>query len=314
MRIGACRTFLLLSIAATSIAAQTNTIVPTTNTRRVAIPTSTTAGQAVTTTFQQGNATGQQTSTVTFANPLRIETPATPPALKERWWQTPAATAALIVALSALLNSLILMSFNVSSLRQKEREIQLVNRQKDIEEERRSIYKQLNEFYGPMQQLFAVNKDIADAFYNGPRFRTLLRLLDGAVFKGNDAALLREILQVNDEIEKLIMTKSGLVDDVELRNALSRQASHIRILRLASSGALTGDKERFRKYVFPGKKAADAPETGQLPDQPGDDKAVRPVEQRIDVEARIDEHIDTLRRRLQELNSSGMTPEAGGRS
>lgn len=47
------------------------------------------------------------------------------------------------------------------------------------------------------------------------------------------------------------MTKSGLVEDEKnVRAMLSREVSHIRLLRLAYKGDLTGEPSRFEKYVF----------------------------------------------------------------
>ena len=172
-----------------------------------------------------------------------------------------------------MLNLGIVLFFNLASLRQRERElgttlkqksdelrellmqknneVLLANHQKNVEEERRTLYNQLNEFYGPMQQLLNVSKDITTAFKAGRQFRTLTELLQGGSYSGNDAVLLKEIMSVTAQVEDLIMTQSGLVSDSDLRKTLSRAVSHFRILKLAGSGALSGQVGRFEGYVFP---------------------------------------------------------------
>ena len=196
----------------------------------------------------------QATSTIAFATPLKLEPP---PGKNEPWWRSPVTTA-LFSSFIALINVLVL----AWSLKRKEHEllvtfqqrteeIRITNRLKEAEEQRKSIDKQLNEFYGPMQQLLAVSKDLAAAFKNGRDFSTLVELLEGGEYRGNDAMLLKEIMDVTDEIEKLIMTKSGLVESQDLRKILSRAVSHFRILRLASKGLLRGQRDRFEGYSFP---------------------------------------------------------------
>jgi hypothetical protein len=144
--------------------------------------------------------------------------------------------------------------------------------QKDREDERKEIRERLTTFFGPMQQLLAVSKRLTEVFKNGAEFRTLLRLLEGTTYTDNDALILDEIITVTSAIEKLITRKSGLVEDSRLRTLLSEAAAHFRVLRLARSGKLKGETDRFAGLVYP-----------------------------KDLEAMIDNEIESLNQRLAEL-------------
>lgn len=125
--------------------------------------------------------------------------------------------------------------------------------EKKHEEERKEIYKKLNSFYGPALFLLDTSRELYERFTlpRGDDFRTLVALLEGEKFEGNDAVLLQQIFEVTAKLEELIYTQSGLVEDEELQKLLARAGAHFRILRLAYEGNLTGDKERFEDYVFP---------------------------------------------------------------
>lgn len=126
-------------------------------------------------------------------------------------------------------------------------------RQKKHDDERKEIYKKLNSFYGPLLQLLGISRELYERFTFGQseEFRTLVALLGGERFEGNDKILLEQILVVTQAIEKLIMENSGLVDDVKLQELLARAGAHFRILRLAYYGDLTGEVHRFSGHVFP---------------------------------------------------------------
>jgi hypothetical protein len=126
-------------------------------------------------------------------------------------------------------------------------------RQKQHEEERNDIYAKLNGFYGPFRQLLGVSKDLFDQFtYSKPAgFRTLIALIEGETFRGNDKALLEQILVVTGSIDKLILEKSGLVNDLELHSLLSKASTHFQLMRLAYEGRLHGEPDRFERYIFP---------------------------------------------------------------
>lgn len=128
-------------------------------------------------------------------------------------------------------------------------------KQKHHEDERREIYKKLNAFYGPLQQLLGQSGKIYQLF-TIPRkndFRTLIFLLKGNKFKGNDKILIEEVMKITEQAEDLIYSQSGLIDDPDLRQLLIKIAAHFRILRFAYKGTLTGEIERFKEYVYPKK-------------------------------------------------------------
>lgn len=121
------------------------------------------------------------------------------------------------------------------------------------EDEKKQILQQLNEFYGPYQQKLETSRQLYDKFRMGKPegFRTLLALLNGEEFTGNDKSLYEEILRITDELEKLRMEHSGLVDDNELQVLLSKAGAHYRIIKLAYEGEIIGEPQRFMDYVYP---------------------------------------------------------------
>jgi hypothetical protein len=125
--------------------------------------------------------------------------------------------------------------------------------QKQHEEERKEIYKKLNSFYGPFGHLLRTSSELYEVFTRdkGDEFRTLTFLLNGQKLQGNDDVLIRQIIDITGEMDKLIITNSGLIDGEEMRDVLARASAHFRILRLAHSGDITGEAEKFRDYVFP---------------------------------------------------------------
>jgi hypothetical protein len=126
-----------------------------------------------------------------------------------------------------------------------------------MREERKEIHTKLDEFYGPLLQLRMESKKLYQKFSSkfrakDPNFATLTYLLNGYKFIGNDTILLREILKIGEECEKLIHNKAGLIDDSYLRtNIIPQAATHFLILRLAYSGVLKGDAEMYKDLVFP---------------------------------------------------------------
>lgn len=125
--------------------------------------------------------------------------------------------------------------------------------QKNHEDERKEIYKKLNSFYGPMKQLLGVSFELYERLTSSrPKgFRTLVALLNGEKFQGNDKILLEQILDVEEHMDRLILEQSGLVDDEELQKLLSKVSAHFRLIRLAYKGDLVGQAERFEGNVFP---------------------------------------------------------------
>ena len=129
-----------------------------------------------------------------------------------------------------------------------------VIQQKNREDEKKEIYKKLNDFYGPLLQHRNKSRKLYELFKSNDdkKLPTLKALLQGKQYTGNDKALLDEIIQIGKTCEELILTKAGLVDDEKLRqNILPKAAAHYYIIRMAYLNNIQGDIERFENYVFP---------------------------------------------------------------
>lgn len=156
-----------------------------------------------------------------------------------------------------------------------------INERKNAEQ-RNSIEKNLNEFYGPLVSNLNVVKALYKLFSrNKPdTFRTLLYLLnpnqeyqtvngkEKVILSDTDKKLLEEIIEIERKIEELIISKSGLVDDEKLMfnyvpnaeitdvrldktSLIAMAIAHFRILRMAYDGHFTGEVERFKNFVYP---------------------------------------------------------------
>lgn len=124
---------------------------------------------------------------------------------------------------------------------------------KSKEEERNEINKKLNEFYGPFIQLRKKSTMLYRVFTQGKEehYKTLTAILNGDKFSDNDISLLNQIISINKQLEDLIVSKSGYVEDIELRNLLGEAATHFNIMFLAHERLIKGEMEKFEKYLFP---------------------------------------------------------------
>lgn len=160
--------------------------------------------------------------------------------------------------------------------------------QKSLEDEKKEIYKKLNDFYGPFLQLRRKSALLYDQFAKsqkekllaeGRRFRTLPALLEGQTFKDNDAILLKEIIAINKQLEDLIVNKAGLIDDNELRNEIiPRFNAHVLLIRLAAEGQLKDSNNSFDHLTFPNE-----------------------------LDGKVEAKIKSLSQSLQDLNNLGRT-------
>jgi hypothetical protein len=142
---------------------------------------------------------------------------------------------------------------NLNNKRNSEYNMAQLNEKKH-EDERKEIYKKLNEFYGPYQQLLETSRLLYDDIFKSNKpdnWRTLIALLEGEKLIGNDKEVYEQIMSITDELEVLRISKSGLVDDVVLQRLLAKAGTHYRIIKLAYNGKLTGEKNRFENYVYP---------------------------------------------------------------
>lgn len=125
---------------------------------------------------------------------------------------------------------------------------------KNTDERRKEIHKQLNEFYGPLQQMRNKSKHLYDIMVQGKPegFRTLIALLKkNYEFSDNDKKLIAEIISIGKDTEDLILKQSGLVDNDDFRKLLGKATAHFVVLRNAFDNTINGDVERFENYVFP---------------------------------------------------------------
>lgn len=157
-------------------------------------------------------------------------------------------------------------------------------REQRVAERRKSIAKQLNEFYGPLISYLKITNSLYQIYTKDkPKsFRTLTYLLDPeqeyetdqglskVILTESDRIILGEILDLESRIEMLVIEKGGLIDDPKLmfghlpelrleglrrnRNQLSLLAlliTHFRVLKLAYEGKLQGEVQRYQDFVFP---------------------------------------------------------------
>lgn len=146
---------------------------------------------------------------------------------------------------------------------------------KKNDDERKEIYKKLNLFYGPLRHYRGTSYQLYQTFekVRGGNFRMLIALLNGEMFQGNDRYIIEEILKISEDIEKLVSSNSGLIDNQELRDLLAKVVAHSRLIKGAYKGEIQGETDRFREFVFPRQ-----------------------------IDRKIDEEINKLKNRLIELN------------
>ena len=101
---------------------------------------------------------------------------------------------------------------------------------------------QLESFYFPFLTLLQKNKVLYEIFITGKdvEFRTLIKLLKGEAFPGNDGEILKEIVENDNKLNELIFQESKFIDD-ELRKNLIKASSHFTIINLAYQNKLSGD-------------------------------------------------------------------------
>jgi hypothetical protein len=127
-------------------------------------------------------------------------------------------------------------------------------KQKNREDEKKEIYKKLNDFYGPLILLRNKSKELYNIYSESKDSdkTTLEILMNDVEISPNNRRLLGEIVEVGSKCEELILHKSGLVDDPYLRqDLLPKAATHFFIFKEAFEGHLKGEYERFKDHTFP---------------------------------------------------------------
>jgi len=125
------------------------------------------------------------------------------------------------------------------------------------EEEIREIDNKLNSFYGPLIQLRKKSYLLYSLFAKNQKreiknYRTLIYLLEGNKFSGNDEALLKEIISIGERCSELVENNAGLIDDEILRSDLiPKMNTHYLLLKLSHHGVLSEHHDEFKDFVFP---------------------------------------------------------------
>lgn len=125
---------------------------------------------------------------------------------------------------------------------------------KKNEPEIQEIRDSLKTVYKPLLLLLRKNKLLTDIFKankGGESFRTLPALLKGEAFHGNDEKLLCEIIEIDQEINKIILSEKGKIKDDKISEELAKASAHFEVIKLAHAKNIIGEPERFKDLVFP---------------------------------------------------------------
>lgn len=194
----------------------------------------------------------------------------------------PVVFAALISASALLIVNIVTQILQIRSNNRTHEHNKKVLADKKLEEKRKEIYKKLDDFYGPFQQYLGKSSELYQIFIadKPADFRALTYFLDRTqLYDGkrvmlteNDRAIFAEILSVGKQLEKLVLSKAGLVDDPTLRQdgspatgdaavtdvsrprkngLLAVLTTHLFVIRLAYEEKLTGQIGVYKNYVFP---------------------------------------------------------------
>ena len=117
--------------------------------------------------------------------------------------------------------------------------------EKAREEERKRITQKIDEFCGPFLTLREQSKHLYFGFFlplrskkeheeykdkKDGKYRTVIALLRGYKFQGVDAWFLTQIVEIGKQCADLIESKSGMIEDAELREILAKTKTHYRII------------------------------------------------------------------------------------
>jgi hypothetical protein len=99
--------------------------------------------------------------------------------------------------------------------------------------------------------------------------------LRGNTLSTNNKKLLTEIVEIGSKCGELIIHRSGLVDNLYLRqDLLPKAASHFFILREVSNQSFVGEFERFKEYSLT-----------------------------VELDSKLENEVDKLKNRLKVLNA-----------
>ncbi len=149
----------------------------------------------------------------------------------------------LIAILGIVLGGLITYFINSRSIMIEKNKIEILR-----------LRSYLNSFYHPYLLLSKKNTQIYTVFSkhlieNDPNYRTLIYLLKGYNFNDNQQALLKEIINNDNELNELIIKHSNIIENRDLLIKLSEMSAHYTLLGLAFNREITGDEKAFEAYV-----------------------------------------------------------------
>lgn len=163
------------------------------------------------------------------------------------------ASGSIIVGVSAVIFSYLMNRRLIKENEKlKNKELENEYKQKIQYFDRSEVYKRLNDFYAPLQLLRRTSAELHKIFKNGQDFRTLPELIRGERFEKNDREVLKEIIQIGDQCQKIIVANSGLIDNKELRDIhLPKLLTHYILIKKAFAGEIVNELNRFEGYEFP---------------------------------------------------------------
>lgn len=113
----------------------------------------------------------------------------------------------------------------------------------------------LQEFYYPFYILLKKNSSLFELFAQEEKkdenFSTLIKLLEGHEFSNNDYKILEKIIEVNNDLNNLIITKGGHVDNNDLQLKLSQLSTHFTVINLAFKGDIRNESYKYKNIIFP---------------------------------------------------------------
>lgn len=160
------------------------------------------------------------------------------------WILEPPVIAAVISAIVAIVALLLNYYGTIRSLRQ-------VTARDFVKTSLDFKIKQLNELYGPLLLLISQNKRLAQKLREGKPDPDNWRLLDHIPeVQGNpqDRAAAEEIIKNDEEIEKLLISKGGLVNPPEFPKSFEDFLGHYKLLKLAWNNRPWPHVKEFEYY------------------------------------------------------------------
>lgn len=119
----------------------------------------------------------------------------------------------------------------------------------------RYLENKLNEFHRPISQALLTSSMLYDVLKEDKPddFRALKDLIEKKkdAFNKTDMKIIKEIVEVGSEIEKIIEEHSGHILREETREQVGQLARHLRIFRMVVENNIDNYSEKFKKFTYP---------------------------------------------------------------